>query len=130
MQPQYSVAPNQTAHATAVVAVGLLDGARSKLEVKAELALEGAPVYSLWAVVAHRGRTAADGHYICFARRGDAWLRCDDESRIHSLGRGDDSASPRRGLVVLFFFECDFGWEFRTRKRSPKGTGSLAVPLA
>ncbi|CAG9127343.1 unnamed protein product [Plutella xylostella] len=36
--------------------------------------------YRLQAVLTHRGRSSSSGHYVAWTRRGDAWLRCDDDA--------------------------------------------------
>ncbi|KAI8420307.1 hypothetical protein MSG28_008836 [Choristoneura fumiferana] len=36
--------------------------------------------YRLQAVLTHRGRSANSGHYVAWVRRGDGWLRCDDDN--------------------------------------------------
>lgn len=46
-----------------------------------DLGSNNSGMYTLQAVLTHRGRSSSSGHYVAWVRQtGDTWLKCDDET--------------------------------------------------
>ena len=73
-------------------------------------------IYSLKAVVTHKGRTTNSGHYVAWIRRSNVWFKCDDsnitvvsERDVAALSGGADSHLS----YILFYGPTelsDFGY--------------------